>query len=82
MKHPEATTNTQFSINKSIYLLLNLFIFLAFFSCHNEPIKQDNLPIPSANGWIFPHAMKELPHIKNAFLRIQGDKILDFGTMA
>ena len=43
MKHPETTTNTQFSINKSIYLLLNLFIFLAFFSCHNEPIKQDDL---------------------------------------
>ncbi len=27
-------------------------------------------------------AMKDLPHIKNAFLRVQGDKILDFGTMA
>ena len=27
-------------------------------------------------------AMKELPHIKNAFLRIQDDKILDFGAMA
>lgn len=27
-------------------------------------------------------AMKTLPHIKNAFLRIQGDTILDFGTMA
>ena len=26
-------------------------------------------------------AMKELPHIKNAFLRIQGDTILDFGAM-
>ncbi|MDC1324619.1 imidazolonepropionase [Flavobacteriaceae bacterium] len=27
-------------------------------------------------------AMADLPHIKNAFLRIQGDKILDFGPMA
>ena len=27
-------------------------------------------------------SMKELPHIKNAFLRIQGDTILDFGAMA
>ena len=27
-------------------------------------------------------SMKELPHIKNAFLRIQGDTILDFGSMA
>ena len=27
-------------------------------------------------------AMKTLPHIKNAFLRVQGDTILDFGVMA
>ena len=27
-------------------------------------------------------AMKDLPHIKNAFLRIQGDTILDFGAMS
>ncbi|MDG2499212.1 MAG: imidazolonepropionase [Flavobacteriaceae bacterium] len=26
-------------------------------------------------------AMKDLPHIKNAFLRIQGDTIVDFGSM-
>jgi len=37
---------------------------------------------PKSEVKVMGAAMKELPHIKNAFLRIQGDKILDFGTMA
>jgi len=37
---------------------------------------------PKSEVKVVGDAMKTLPHIKNAFLRIQGDTILDFGTMA
>jgi len=37
---------------------------------------------PKSEGKVVGDAMKTLPHIKNAFLRIQGDTILDFGAMA
>ena len=36
---------------------------------------------PKSEVKVMGAAMKELPHIKNAFLRIQGDTILDFGAM-
>ncbi|MDB4289799.1 imidazolonepropionase [Flavobacteriaceae bacterium] len=36
---------------------------------------------PKSEVKVMGTAMKELPHIKNAFLRIQGDTILDFGAM-
>jgi imidazolonepropionase len=37
---------------------------------------------PKSEVKVMGDSMKELPHIKNAFLRIQGDTILDFGSMA
>ena len=37
---------------------------------------------PKSEVKVMGDSMKELPHIKNAFLRIQGDNILDFGSMA
>ena len=37
---------------------------------------------PKSEVKVVGDAMKTLPHIKNAFLRIQGDTILDFGAMA
>jgi imidazolonepropionase len=37
---------------------------------------------PKSEVKVMGDSMKELPHIKNAFLRIQGDTILDFGFMA
>ncbi|MDB4144393.1 imidazolonepropionase [Flavobacteriaceae bacterium] len=37
---------------------------------------------PQSEVKVMGAAMADLPHIKNAFLRIQGDKILDFGPMA
>ncbi|MDC0106646.1 imidazolonepropionase [bacterium] len=37
---------------------------------------------PKSEVKVMGDSMKELPHIKNAFLRIQGDTILDFGAMA
>ena len=37
---------------------------------------------PKSEVRVVGDAMKTLPHIKNAFLRIQGDTILDFGAMA
>ena len=37
---------------------------------------------PQSDVKVMGTAMADLPHIKNAFLRIQGDKILDFGPMA
>lgn len=36
---------------------------------------------PKSEVKVMGSSMKELPHIKNAFLRIQGDVILDFGAM-
>ena len=37
---------------------------------------------PKSEVKVMGDSMKDLPHIKNAFLRIQGDTILDFGAMA
>ena len=37
---------------------------------------------PKSEVKVMGDSMKDLPHIKNAFLRIQGDTILDFGSMA
>ena len=37
---------------------------------------------PKSEVKVMGDAMKVLPHIKNAFLRVQGDTILDFGPMA
>ncbi|MDG1384292.1 MAG: imidazolonepropionase [Flavobacteriaceae bacterium] len=37
---------------------------------------------PQSEVKVMGTAMADLPHIKNAFLRIQGDEILDFGPMA
>ena len=37
---------------------------------------------PQSDVKVMGTAMADLPHIKNAFLRIQGDEILDFGPMA
>ena len=37
---------------------------------------------PQSDVKVMGTAMADLPHIKNAFLRIQGDEILDFGSMA
>ena len=37
---------------------------------------------PKSEVKVVGDAMKTLPHIKNAFLRIQGDTILNFGAMA
>lgn len=37
---------------------------------------------PKSEVKVVGDAMKTLPHIKNAFLRVQGDTILDFGAMA
>ena len=37
---------------------------------------------PKSEVKVMGDSMKELPHIKNAFLRIQGDTILNFGFMA
>ena len=37
---------------------------------------------PKSEGKVVVDAMKTLPHIKNAFLLIQWDTILDFGAMA
>jgi imidazolonepropionase len=36
---------------------------------------------PKSELKVVGNAMKDLPHIKNAFLRIQGDTIVDFGPM-
>ena len=36
---------------------------------------------PKSEVKVMGDSMKDLPHIKNAFLRIQGDTILDFGSM-
>ena len=37
---------------------------------------------PQSEMRVMGRAMADLPHIKNAFLRIQDDEILDFGPMA
>ena len=37
---------------------------------------------PQSEEKVMGAAMADLPHIKNAFLRIQGDEILNFGPMA
>ena len=37
---------------------------------------------PKSEVKVMGDSMKALPHIKNAFLRIQGDTILEFGSMA
>ena len=37
---------------------------------------------PKSEVKVMGDAMKVLPHIKNAFLRVHGDTIVDFGPMA